>query len=249
MKFLQSDTTRFSGKTYWLIGASEGLGRAMAEEMAAAGARLILSARSAPELEALAARLPGAQSLVLDVTDPRSMDNAASRLDRIDGMVYIAGTYTPMRAQQWDTDKVMQMFDVNLGGAVRALGLVLPEMNARNSGHIVLIGSLAGYQGLPGAIGYGASKAALMHLGQNLYCDLQDTDIRVQVINPGYIETRLTEQNRFAMPQIMSPEEAARRTLRIMQGRRFMAAYPAPFKWLFTLGRFVPYTLYARLFG
>ena len=102
----------------------------------------------------------------------------------VDGMVYIAGAYDPMRADQWNSERVMKMFDVNLLGAVRALGEVVPEMVARNTGHLVLIGSLASYRGLPGAIGYGASKAGLMHLGENLYTDLRTTDIKVQVINP-----------------------------------------------------------------
>lgn len=238
----------FSGKTYWLVGASEGLGRAIAQSLHAEGADLILSARNQSELESLANELGRARALAIDVTDQASLEAARASVTKIDGLVYCAGTYHPMSALEWDSQKALQIVDVNFLGAIRILGLVLPEMIERNQGHVVLIGSLASYQGLPGAIGYGASKAALVHLAENLYCDLQDTKIKVQVINPGYIETQLTDKNDFKMPQIMNPNEAAERCLKIMKSKKFKAAFPAPFKWFFVLGRFLPYKLYAWFF-
>lgn len=133
-------------------------------------------------------------------------------------------------------------------GAIRALGHVVPTMAARGTGHIVLIGSLSGHRGLPGAIGYGASKAALMHLGENLQADLRHTDLRVQVINPGFIRTRLTDKNDFDMAQIMEPKDAAAHVLRAMKTRRFETNFPRPFSWLFLIGRLVPRRWFLRLF-
>lgn len=236
-----------SGKRYWLIGASEGLGRSLAERMAAAGARLILSARSEDKLRVLADRL-GARALPFDVTDTEQTAQAAKAAGHIDGIIYIAGAYEPMTAQDWDVESALQMADVNFLGALRVLGHVVPEMAQRGHGHIVLIGSLAGHRGLPGAIGYGASKAALMHLGENILADCKGSDVDVQLINPGFIRTRLTNKNDFKMPQIMSPEQAAEHAMRALRGRRFETNFPRPFSWVFLLGKRLPRTVFLQLF-
>lgn len=240
-------TGRYQGQTWWIVGASEGLGRALAEALNEAGARLILSARSAGRLDVLASRLAHARSLPLDVTDPQSVASAAARLGPIDGVIYCAGAYDPMAAQDWQPGAVETMCEVNFMGAMRVLGRIVPQFCKQDRGRIVLIGSLAGYTGLPGAIGYGAPKAALMHLGENLQADLRGTNVRVQVINPGFIRTRLTAKNAFTMPQIMDPEEAARHCMKAMKSRRFSTAFPAPFSWVFRLGRWLPRRLFLKL--
>ncbi|MDE4273777.1 SDR family NAD(P)-dependent oxidoreductase [Phaeobacter gallaeciensis] len=237
----------FEGHTWWIVGASEGLGRALAKEMGGAGARLILSARNAGRLQHLCDGLSNARALPMDVTDPDDVIRAIADLGPVDGVVYCAGAYDPLSAQDWQPQAVETMCAVNFTGALRVLGQIVPQFCRRDSGHIVLIGSLAGFTGLPGAIGYGASKAALMHLGENLQADLRGSNVRVQVINPGFIRTRLTQKNEFKMPQILEPEDAARRCLRAMQGRRFSTSFPAPFSWVFTLGRLLPRRLFLKL--
>jgi len=239
----------FSGKTYWLIGASEGLGRALAGLMAEEGARMILSARNAARLEELASSLPGARALPMDVTDDGSVAAAVMALGPIDGVIYCAGAYEPMAAQDWDAAAALQVSEVNFTGALRALAPVVPVMAARGEGHIVLIGSLAGFRGLPGAIGYGASKAALMHLAENLYMDLSGSGVKVQQVNPGFIKTRLTDKNAFDMPYIITPEEAARHTLNAMKRRRFATSYPWQMAAFFRLGALMPIRWFRRLMG
>ncbi|MDE4302321.1 SDR family NAD(P)-dependent oxidoreductase [Phaeobacter gallaeciensis] len=237
----------FEGQTWWIVGASEGLGRALAKEMDGAGARLILSARNAGRLQHLCDGLSNARALRMDVTDPDDVIRAIADLGPVDGVVYCAGAYDPLSAQDWQPEAVETMCAVNFTGALRVLGQIVPQFCRRDSGHIVLIGSLAGFTGLPGAIGYGASKAALMHLGENLQADLRGSGVQVQVINPGFIRTRLTQKNEFKMPQILEPEDAARRCLHAMQGRRFSTSFPAPFSWVFTLGRLLPRRLFLKL--
>lgn len=237
----------FEGKTYWLIGASEGLGRALAGLLAAKGARMILSARNPERLDALAATLPHARALPLDVTDSASVQAAVAKLGRIDGVIYCAGAYEPMTAQAWDVDQALSVSEVNFTGALRTLGHVVPDMAARGSGHIVLIGSLAGFRGLPGAIGYSASKGALMQLAENLYMDLRGTGVKVQQINPGFIKTRLTEKNSFDMPFILSAEDAAARSLKAMESRRFATSFPWPMAAFFRLGSVLPIRLFRRM--
>lgn len=239
----------FQGKTYWLIGASEGLGRNLAGLLTEEGARLVLSARNAERLDSLAASLPGARALQMDVTNDASVREAAASLGEIDGVIYCAGAYEPMSAENWDVTEALKVSEVNYTGALRSLGHVVPGMAARGAGHIVLIGSLAGFRGLPGAIGYGASKSALMHLAENLYMDLSRKGVTVQQVNPGFIKTRLTEKNRFNMPFIITSEDAARRTLRAMKSGRFATSYPWQMAAFFRLGAVVPIRLFRRLMG
>lgn len=239
------------GKTYWLIGASEGLGAALAQKLSGAGAHLILSARNADRLKELADSLPGAADILpMDVQDDDSVAKACETVGEIDGLVWLAGVYWPMSATEWDVDKGVAMADVNFTGAFRVLGRAVPAMVARQSGHIVIIGSLSGFRGLPGAIGYAPSKAGVMALGESLYADLHRTPIKVQLANPGFIRTRLTDKNDFRMPFLMEPEDAAREVFELMcTPDRFKKSFPRVFSWVFRLSQFLPDWLYYRLFA
>ncbi|OYX24082.1 MAG: short-chain dehydrogenase [Rhodobacterales bacterium 32-66-7] len=239
----------FRGKRYWLVGASEGLGLALAQKLSAAGAEVILSARSEDALQAAVASLPGmATALTVDVASTDSVTAAAAKLGQVDGVVFLAGVYWPMRAQDWDSKAAEAMANINFTGCIRAIGAVLPGMVARGQGHVVITGSLSGFRGLPGAIGYAASKAGTMVLAESLYADLRKSGIAVQLANPGFIRTRLTAKNDFRMPAIMEPEEAAAIMFRHMQSGRFKISFPTVFSWLFRGGQFLPDALYYRMF-
>lgn len=237
-----------AGQIWWIVGASEGLGRELALSLARGGAKVTVSARNLERLQAVAAQSDRITPVAVDVTDAASVQAACDRVGVPDGILYCAGAYAPMGARAWQPELSVAIAEVNFIGALRVLGHVVPAMAARGAGQVVLIGSLAGFRGLPDAIGYGASKAALMHLAENLRADLRGTGVRVQVINPGFIRTRLTAQNDFAMPQIMPPDAAARHVLAAMQSGRFSTSFPAPFAWLFRLGRYLPLGLFQRLF-
>jgi NADP-dependent 3-hydroxy acid dehydrogenase YdfG len=237
----------FSGKRYWLVGGSDGLGLALARQMRAEGAELVISARDATRLASVCAEL-GAQAVPMDIADGASVAEAVEGLGPLDGVVLLAAVYWPMAAQKLDAAKLVAMCDVNLTGTARVLGAVLPAMLERGRGHIVLTGSLAGYRGLPGAMGYAASKAGAMVLAESLYADLRGSGIKVQLANPGFIQTRLTAQNRFSMPFIMTPDQAAGHMLRLMRSDRFKSSFPAPFSWLFRYGQGLPDWLWYRMF-
>ncbi len=240
----------FRGKRYWLVGASEGLGRALAERLSAAGAEVILSARSADRLAEVAATLPGpSMTLPVDVADTASVRKAADAAGQIDGVVFLAGLYWPMSAQGWNAEQVETMCDVNFTGCARVIGAALPAMLARGTGHVVITGSLSGFRGLPGAIGYGASKAGVMALAESMQADLRGSGILVQVANPGFIRTRLTDKNNFTMPFLMEPAEAADHMFRHMQTDRFKVSFPTVFSWLFRLSQFLPDWAYYRIFA
>ena len=242
--------TDWQGKTYWLIGASEGFGAALARQLSKVGVKVILSARDEDRLKAVADSLPGpARILPLDVTDSAAVTRAAEEAGEIDGMIYLAGAYWPFGANDWNAEQAETMGDVNFLGCMRCVGAVLPGMKARGTGHIVLTGSLTAYGGLPGAAPYVATKAGIMALAESLRCDLQGSGIKVQLINPGYIRTRLTDKNDFRMPGIMEPEEAARITFEHMNSDDFARAFPTWFSLVFRGARFLPGWLYFRLFG
>lgn len=232
--------THFSDKTYWLIGASEGLGRALAKRLDEEGARVILSARNTDRLESLSGELKNAKVVTLDVTDTTAVREAAASVGSIDGVIYNAGAYDPMRATEWDSDAALRMSDVNFTGALRVLGQVVPGFVKNGQGDITLVGSLAGYRGLPAAIGYGASKAALVSLAETMRFDLKGTGVTVRLVNPGFIKTRLTQKNSFRMPMLMTPEAAAERVLRAMRKRRFRTDFPAPFSWAIRCMEYLP---------
>jgi NADP-dependent 3-hydroxy acid dehydrogenase YdfG len=239
----------FTNKRYWLVGASEGLGRALAMKLSKTSCEVIVSARSTDRLEALVAELPGrARAVACDVADADSVRKAAAEVGEIDGMIYLAGVYWPMKATEWDTDKVATMVDVNLTGAARVIGEVLPGMLARRRGHIVLTGSLSGFRGLPGAIGYGATKAGIMALGETMRIDLKGTGVDVQNANPGFIKTRLTDKNEFRMPFLMEPEDAAEHMMALMRSDRFSSSFPWAFGAWFRFSQFLPDWLYYRIY-
>jgi NADP-dependent 3-hydroxy acid dehydrogenase YdfG len=243
----------WAGKRYWLVGASEGLGLALAQTMSRAGAALILSARSPDGLAAALKTLPGrATAVAIDVGDSASVRAGAAHVlegGPLDGVVFLAGVYWPTKAQDWNADQVEAMCDVNFTGCARVVGAVLPSMLERGRGHVVITGSLSGFRGLPGAIGYSASKAGTMALAESMYADLRGTGIDVQLANPGFIRTRLTQKNDFSMPFLMEPDEAARAMFAHMTAGGFKTSFPTVFSWLFRLSQFLPDWAYYRLFA
>jgi len=240
----------WQGKRYWLVGASDGLGAALAQIMSRSGAEVILSARSEGKLAEVVATLPGKASYqVMDIADDISVKAAAAAVGDIDGIVLLAGVYWPFGAQAWNADQATAMVDINFTGYVRVLGQVVPKLVAKDDGHVVITSSLTGFRGLPRSIGYTASKAATMSLAECMYADLRKTGVKVQIANPGFIKTQLTAKNDFKMPFIMEPEVAAREMFEHMNDTAFKKSFPHFFSLLFRGSQFLPDWLYYRIFS
>lgn len=220
-------------RVVWLVGASTGIGRATASRLHAAGARVVVSARSTAVLDAYAREHPGSLALPLDATDRDAMRDAARRIveqhGRIDLAVYCAGYYKPMRATAFDLDDALRHEQVNYVGALHLLDAVLPQLLSQRSGHLSLVSSVSGYRGLPKALAYGPTKAALINLAESLYFDLTDHGIGVSVVCPGYVETPLTEQNDYRMPALISAEEAAEEIVSGWESGAFEIHFPKRF--------------------
>jgi NAD(P)-dependent dehydrogenase (short-subunit alcohol dehydrogenase family) len=241
----------WQGRTVWLLGASTGIGRATASRLHALGAKVVVSARSADALLAFANAHPGALVMPLDVTDPRVVCEAADTLvnqGTLDCVVYCAGHYHAMQATHLDLPDLLRHNAVNYLGVLYLLDAVLPRLLAQplnphtgQRGHISLMGSVAGYRGLPNSLAYGPTKAALINLAETLYLDLQPKGVGVSLINPGFVDTPLTRQNQFKMPALISPAQAAQEILEGWAHGAFEIHFPKRFTcWMKAL-QLLPY--------
>lgn len=240
----------------WLTGASQGIGRAVALELAGRGYRVAASARGRDGLDALIAETPARGEIrgyPVDVTDAEGMRTCAQRIVEemgpLGGAILNAGTHKPIGAGDFERDAVMHLFEVNVGGVVNGIQAVLPDLMARKGGTLAIVSSVAGYRGLPTAVGYGASKAALINMAESLKLELDPHGVRVCLINPGFVRTPLTDRNPFPMPFLMEADAAARRVADGLAGRAFEITFPRRFTWLLKLGRILPYRLYFALAG
>jgi NAD(P)-dependent dehydrogenase (short-subunit alcohol dehydrogenase family) len=235
--WLNPPITDWSQQVVWIVGASSGIGRATAERLHALGARVAVSARNATALEDFTHGRAGTWALPADAGERGALAGAAEQLlraaGRIDLAVYCAGHYTPQNATAYDLDQMLQHQHVNVVGALHFLDAVLPPLltqaAAGRPAHLSLVASVAGYRGLPKALAYGPTKAALIHLAQSLYLDLQPQGIGVSVVNPGFVRTPLTSKNEFAMPALITPAQAAREIVSGWEAGRFEIHFPKRF--------------------
>ncbi|MBL8839853.1 MAG: SDR family NAD(P)-dependent oxidoreductase [Alphaproteobacteria bacterium] len=233
----------------WITGASSGIGRALALRLAREGAPVVASARNAEALAAL--EREGAGRIVawpLDVTDHAAVAAAVAAIEGAHGpiarAILNAGTHVPMSADDFSAATVRALIDINLMGAANALEALLPRMAARRAGHIAVVASLAGYRGLPTAAAYGASKAAVINLCEALKPDCDRLGIKLQLVDPGFVDTPLTRRNDFAMPFLMPVEAASEALARGLASRRFEIVFPRRFAAIMKLMRILPYRLY-----
>ncbi len=236
----------------WITGASSGIGARLAARLAKDGHTVATSARRAAELEKLASEAGGSTGRVvplpLDVTDREAVRNAARQLFDAEGIpdtvILNAGTYVPMTVDAFDAQAFGQQVDVNLMGTVNVIEAALPPMLERGHGRLVIVASVAGYRGLPGAAAYGATKAALINLAEAMRVELEPRGVIVQLINPGFVDTPLTRKNRFRMPFLMPLDAAVDRMARALKSDRFEVTFPRRFTWQLKLLRCLPYALY-----
>ncbi|AXS79442.1 SDR family oxidoreductase [Dechloromonas sp. HYN0024] len=239
--------TDWRGKRVWLVGASSGIGAAIAHELAGRGAQLALSARRLDKLAGLG--IADALLLPCDATDLASLTEARRAVlevwGGVDLVVYLAGDYVPMRADDFDLALAEHVLAVNFNGAMRLAATVLPDLKA--GGGIAFVASVAGYRGLPKALCYGPGKAALIHFAEVLHLDLHPKGIGVWVINPGFVATPLTAKNDFQMPALLTPEQAAIAAVEGFESGSFEIHFPKRFTRLMKLFAVLPYRWYFPL--
>ncbi|MDL2357362.1 MAG: SDR family NAD(P)-dependent oxidoreductase [Pseudomonadota bacterium] len=238
----------WAGKRVWMIGASTGIGAAAAQQLLLRGAKVALSARNAEAIERAAAVSRNALGAPLDVTDHASVLRARDKIvdawGGIDLVLVLAGGYNEMRADGFDLAAANAMIDLNLRGVFNCLDAVLPLLLAQGAGGIGIVASVAGYGGLPKALVYGPTKAALINLSESLYLDLRPRGIAVYQVNPGFVDTPLTAQNDFKMPALMSAAAAAAALIDGIARGQFHIHFPKRFTNCLRLARLLPYRAY-----
>jgi NADP-dependent 3-hydroxy acid dehydrogenase YdfG len=241
----------------WITGASSGIGRGVALELAQRGWTVAVSARRETELEALAleaASLPGRiVAHAVDVTDAKAVEAAAEAIERTHGPIALAffnaGIAPYVTAPNIDVAAVKQAYDVNVMGVVHGLAAVMPRMAARKFGQLAVNASIAGYGGLPRSAAYGSSKAALINMCEAFHFDCVNLGLILQLVNPGFVETPLTGKNDFPMPFIMKNEDAAKRVCDGFERGGFEITFPRRFAYILKAINLLPYPLYFAIVG
>lgn len=237
----------YDGKCIWIIGASSGIGRALALEVAAQGALLALSARSEDKLRELNAELGGGHYIFpLDICDADAVVKTAQEVNAVfpvlASVVLMAAGYSPVTLDKLDISVARQIVDTNITGAFHVVHAVLPVFKRQKRGQLALCASVAGYCGLPVGQPYSATKAAVINLAESLKAEQPHLDIKV--INPGFVRTPMTGRNDFKMPMIIEAEDAARVIAKGLNSGAFEIHFPRKFTLLMKMMRALPYCLY-----
>jgi len=246
-----------AGKVVWITGGSSGIGAALAGELSGRGARVAITARRSEKLAEVATRAPGrVLARPGDVREREAMIDVARRVESelgpVDLAVLNAGTWEQLDVANWDSTPIREHVETNLLGIVNCLDAVLPRMIARRSGTLLGVASVAGYRGYTRAEAYSTTKAAAINLLESLRIDLDRLGVNVQVVNPGFVRTELTERNDFPMPFMIEADDAARRIADAIEKEKAEALFPLPYRIGMKLVRFAPvrpYTAVSRWFA
>ncbi len=248
----------FHGKVVFITGASSGIGEALASELAGFSARLALFARRRERLESLAEALrrkgaEGAMALAGDVRDSESLKQAVetvrSAWGRIDGAILSAGVGQPTTLKTYNMDRMRETLEINLLGVVYATGALLPVFRAQGGGWLVGISSLADGRGSPLNLAYCASKAGVSNFLEGVRAGCAGRGIRVVVVKPGFVRTPMSAGNRFSMPFLVEPDEAARAILRGLRRGKRVIRFPWPMVFLTALYNRLPERVVDRIAG
>jgi short-subunit dehydrogenase len=231
----------------WITGASSGIGRALALRLARDGRKVIASARSADALAALAKESPNIAAWPLDITDAAACETAVAGIEAAHGPLALAvlnaGTHKATPAADFRVGDIRLLVETNLMGAVHALAPLL----ARRTKHVAIVASVAGYSGLPTAAGYGATKAALINLCEALKPECDALGIKLQLVDPGFVKTPLTDKNDFPMPFLMDVDDAVDAFVKGLESDAFEIVFPRRFALILKFLRLLPYRLYFPL--
>jgi len=237
----------------WVTGAGKGIGRQLALRLAEEGWIVAASSRTEADLKDLEAACPShlIRGFPLDVTQAADTEEVVQQIETalgpLDLVVLNAGTHLPMPASEFSTAIFRRLVDTNLMGTVHGLSTIIPPMIARKSGRILVVASLAGYRGLPTAAAYGATKAALINMCEALRPELGKKGVVLQLINPGFVKTPLTDKNKFSMPYLMPVEAAVEAIMRGLRSEKFEIAFPGRFAFLMKVLRCLPDPIFFAL--
>jgi len=236
----------------WITGASSGIGAEVALLYAQQGHTVFASARNKTTLDAMAATSADWSgdiiALPVDVTDNNSVNSAFDQIvqhsGQLDLAILNAGYYEPVEFEELTLEHFEKTYDVNLIGVVRCLLPTLRYFSKNKQGHVAIVSSVSGYRGLPKAAAYGSSKAALINMAESLKPECNAQGIKLSLINPGFVKSKLTDRNNFKMPFLMETEDAAKRIVKGLEKNAFEVSFPKRFTYWLKLLQRLPYWFY-----
>lgn len=237
------------GQYIWIVGASSGIGAALAIALSRQGANVILSARRKSELQAVYSQLAGGnhQLLPFDISNHQQTVDAIKTIKRLDRVILMAAVYEPATNGRADIQFIQQSLQVNIGGVYNMLDVLMPFFESQGYGQLSLCGSVAGYFGLPNSQPYASTKAAVINLAESLYSEYKPKNIDIKLINPGFVSTPLTEKNDFKMPMMITAEEAAKDIVAGLTSSQFEIHFPKRFTFILKFMRILPYWLFFKV--
>ena len=243
----------YQNKNVLVIGGSFGIGEELCKDLADLGANLAISARSKDKIEKLAKSL-GKKHLHIacDITEEKEVATLSRKLftkwSKVDLVIFCAGTYKPMNLGNFDLKIAKEIVNVNFTSLLNFIDVFLPKFKEKKISHLAIVSSVSGYFGMPNSLAYGSSKAGLSNLTESLFYELRKYKTKVQLINPGFVKTRLTDQNKFTMPGRIMPNKAAKIILKNLPKRKFEITLPFIFTFMFRVLSILPYKVRFFLF-
>ena len=239
-------------KNVWITGASSGIGKALAIKFANEGWQVAASARRENLLQDLNKTNSNIYSFPLDVKDEakakKVFESIIEKFQTVDICVFCTGIHDPESEKKLSGEKIREIMETNFFGTLNCIMAVNTYFKEKKSGHISIVSSVAGYRGLPAASGYCASKSALTSLAESLYFDFKRHHVRVSLVSPGFIQTPMTDKNKFPMPMIKSPEYAAEKMfIGLTKKNAFEIHFPIAFTMIMKLLKIMPNWLYFLL--
>ena len=241
-----------NGKKIWITGASSGIGKALAIKFSNNGWKVAVSARRENLLKELSNQNSNIHSFPLDVTSEEEtkniFQNIIKKFKTMNISAFCTGIHDPDSEKKLSSEKIREIMETNFFGTLNCIMAANAFFRENKSGHISIVASVAGYRGLPAASGYCASKSALISLTESLYFDFKRHNVRVSVINPGFIKTPMTDKNKFPMPMIKSSEFAAEKIfIGLTKKNAFEIHFPLVFTMLMKLLKIMPNWLYLMI--
>ena len=241
-----------NNKVIWITGGSSGIGKALAYKFANEGWQVALSARREELLNEISKSNNNIHSFPLDVLDVEKckevFNKILSKFENIDIAVFSTGIHDPNSERKLNLESIRKIMETNFFGTINSVNSVYNYFKDKKSGHISIVSSVAGYRGLPMAGAYCASKSALISYAESLYFEMIRFNVRVSVVNPGFIKTPMTDQNPFPMPMIVSAEFAAEEMFKgLTKSNSFEIHFPKKFTFIMKILKIMPNWLYLKL--
>ncbi len=241
----------YQNKNILIIGASSGIGEELYNQFDQIGANLCICARNLEKINDLV-KNKNHLAIALDVTKQDEFDQVIRVLkdkwQKIDLIIFCAGIYSPMNLDNFNPELARSIFETNFTGFFNLITKILPQIKDNKINHIAVISSVAGYFGMPNSLLYGASKAALSNLVESLYFELKKYQTKITLINPGFVKTRLTNQNNFSMPFITTTKKIASHIIKQLPKDKFEIYFPRSFVIIMKLLNLMPFALRNMIF-